>query len=192
MFSKIFAFGLAALSFVGAAPATGFQAPMAMSCSINVLSVSDSAVAHSLEPGFYHIRDFMGTQLRSYEHDDPVFVSLTKEYPGPFGEWKVATAPDGAYIISNVGLESPVYVGDDGTIIAGHHEAVPFAIQPAGDNTFVVKAVYEDLVWTLKTPLSGRNQACYQLDISPVPHLSFRIGASPPGTRKRGAEVEIR
>jgi hypothetical protein len=39
MFSKIFTFGLAALSFVRAAPATGFQVPMAMSCSGNFLSV---------------------------------------------------------------------------------------------------------------------------------------------------------
>jgi hypothetical protein len=35
----------------------------------------------------------MGTQLRSYEHDDPVFVSLTKEYPGPFGEVDMAFFP---------------------------------------------------------------------------------------------------
>ncbi|KAJ6534975.1 hypothetical protein B0H19DRAFT_1080382 [Mycena capillaripes] len=36
MFSKIFTFGLAALSFVAAAPATGFNPPMAISCSVNV------------------------------------------------------------------------------------------------------------------------------------------------------------
>jgi hypothetical protein len=39
MFSKIFTFGLAALTFVGAAPATDFQSPMAISCSVNVQAV---------------------------------------------------------------------------------------------------------------------------------------------------------
>jgi hypothetical protein len=36
MFSKILTVGLAALTFVGAAPATDFQAPMAISCNVNV------------------------------------------------------------------------------------------------------------------------------------------------------------
>ncbi|KAJ7915297.1 hypothetical protein B0H13DRAFT_2324533 [Mycena leptocephala] len=195
MFSKIFTFGLAALSFVGAAPATGFQVPMAMSCGVSFLS----AAAHSIQPGLYHILPdtdtiLNGTELRSYSHDDPVFVRLMLEWPGPFADWNVETAPEGAYIISNVGLNSPIHVGHDKTIIAGYKnsKAVPFAIQPAGEDTFVVKAVNEDLVWTLETPESVYSEACYQLGLSPVPHLSFLIGASPPGTRTRGAEVEIR
>ncbi|KAJ7880823.1 hypothetical protein B0H13DRAFT_2345429 [Mycena leptocephala] len=172
MFSKIFTFGLAALSFVGAAPATGFQVPMAMSCSVNFLS----AAAHSIQPGLYHILPdtdtiLNGTELRSYSHDDPVFVRLTLEWLGPFAD-----------------IDIPIHVGHNNTIIAGYKtsKAVPFAIQPAGEDTFVVKAVNEDLVWTLETPESVYSEACYQLGLSPVPHLSFLIGASPPGTRQEG------
>ncbi|KAJ7203854.1 hypothetical protein GGX14DRAFT_143245 [Mycena pura] len=164
MFSKIFTLGLAALTLVGAAPATGFQSPMGISCSINVQAgtgATGSAGAYSdIGPGRYLILDFpRNTQLRSYTEDDPVFVSLTREFPGPFGEWDLRPASEGAFIISNVGLHSPVYAGDERTIIAGHaRPAVPFAVQAAGDGTFVVKSVNEDLLWTRTTPNNVRSE----------------------------------
>ncbi|KAJ7307649.1 hypothetical protein DFH08DRAFT_1051506 [Mycena albidolilacea] len=198
MFSKILTVGLAALTFVRAAPATGFQAPMAISCNVNVpvnfqsdicwracfpesptcpegwssrkLGYcytcckdddfhSASAAAYSLEPGLYRILDVpTGTLLRDYSRDGPVFVSLTKEWPGDFAVWKVEEAQDGAVIISNIGLGSPVYAGNDKTIIAGYERPpVPFAIESAGDDTFVIKSVFEDLVWTRKNPGSVRS-----------------------------------
>ncbi|KAJ7807905.1 hypothetical protein B0H14DRAFT_2609282 [Mycena olivaceomarginata] len=203
MFSKILTVGLAALTFVGAAPATDFQAPMAISCNVNVpvhfqsdicrhdwligarsgepafLSprhvpkdgapanlgsairvASASAAAYNLEPGLYRILDVpMGTLLRDYSKDGPVFVSLTREWPGDFAVWKVEEARNGAVIISNIGLGSPVYAGNDKTITAGlERPPVPFAIESAGDNTFVIKSVFEDLVWTRKNPGSVRSE----------------------------------
>ncbi|KAJ7851346.1 hypothetical protein B0H13DRAFT_2360185 [Mycena leptocephala] len=160
MFSKIFTLGLTALTFVGAAPATGFQSPMAISCNVNVQTAGASAGAYSLEPGRYQILDFpRNSQLRSYTEDDPVFVRLTLEFPGPFGEWEVKPAKEGAFTISNVGLNGPVYVGNDKTIIAGNKRTeVPFAIEAAGGGTFVVKSVNEDLVWTRTTPNSVQLQ----------------------------------
>ncbi|KAJ7807917.1 hypothetical protein B0H14DRAFT_2609294 [Mycena olivaceomarginata] len=206
MFSKILTVGLAALTFVGAVPAADFQAPMAISCNVNVPvnSQSDicrhdwligarsgesaflsphnapkdgtpvnlgsairvaslhsaSAAAYSLEPGLYRILDVpTSTWLRDYSQDEPVFVSLTKEWPGDFAVWKVEEAQNGAVIISSIGLGSPVYAGNDKTIIAGYGRApVPFAIESAGDNTFVIKSVFEDLVWTRKDSRSVRSE----------------------------------
>ncbi|KAJ7307650.1 hypothetical protein DFH08DRAFT_1051508 [Mycena albidolilacea] len=203
MFSKIVTVGLAALTFVGAAPATDFQAPMAISCNFNVpvnfqsdicrhdwligarsgesafLSPRNapkdgtpvnlgtairvaraSAAAYSLEPGAYRILDVpTNTWLRDYNRDGPVFVSLTREWPGDFAVWKVEEAQDGAVIISNIGLGSPVYAGNDKAIIAGYERPpVPFAIESAGDDTFVIKSVFEDLVWTRKNPGSVRSE----------------------------------
>ncbi|KAJ6521700.1 hypothetical protein B0H19DRAFT_1277627 [Mycena capillaripes] len=176
MFSKIFTFGLAALSFVSAAPATGFQGPMAISCSVNVQSVGDTAAAYSLEPGMYRILDvYMNRDLRSYNQDVPIFVPPTRENPGPFAYWNVEARNDGL-AISNIGLRNPVYVGDDGTVIAGSQkEPIPFAVEAAGDDTFVIKSVNQNLLWTLKDPRGLRSEAC----------------AAPSGNRRNGAEVEI-
>jgi len=206
MFSKIFTFGLAALSLVGAAPATDFQAPIAMSCSVNVQSAgpkasfnaqSDicwracfpqspkcpegwtsrqlgqcytcckddglhgaSAAAYRLEPGLYRIEDVpTHRQLRSYNEGAPIFVSFTRENPGPYGLWQVDEADNGAFTISNLGLHRSVYAADDETIIAGYKgDPVSFAIESAGDNAYVIKSVFEDLVWTLKNPGSVRSE----------------------------------
>ncbi|KAJ7203853.1 hypothetical protein GGX14DRAFT_648088 [Mycena pura] len=194
MFSKIFTLGLTALTLVGAAPATGFQSPMGISCSFNVQTTGATGSAGGLEPGRYLILDVpRNIQLRSYTEDEPVFVSLTKEFPGPFGEWEVKPAREGAFTIWNAGLGSPVYVGNDKTIIAGHARTeVPFAIEAAGGGVFVIKSVNENLVWTRTTPNSVRSEACYQFDLSLVPYLSVPTGAAPAGKRRRSAEVEIR
>ncbi|KAJ6571186.1 hypothetical protein B0H19DRAFT_1255176 [Mycena capillaripes] len=152
MFSKIFTIGLAALTFVGAAPATGFHQPMAISRSGNVQSVGSGAAAYSLQPGTYQILDVpSNSQLRCLKYGTPVFVS-EGEFPGHFGEWKVEAAAAGAFTISNVGLDRPVHADYDGSIISGNRTSTPFAIQSTGDNKFVIKSVKETLVWTLKTP----------------------------------------
>ncbi|KAF7340373.1 hypothetical protein MVEN_01956800 [Mycena venus] len=175
MFSKFLTFGLAALTFVGAAPASGFQEPMAISCSVNVQSVSAGAATYSLEPGTYEIRDFRTNSLLQYWDGPtaifyPLFIYQGAD-PGPwtpYGYWKVQVADDGAFTISDLSdrgahvyfnARVPSY---NGTIITDPdvHEAVPFAIQPAGGNTFVIKSVNENLVWTLKDPESQRSEAC--------------------------------
>ncbi|KAF7368155.1 hypothetical protein MVEN_00134500 [Mycena venus] len=163
MFSKIFTLGLAALTFVSAAPATGFQSPMGISCNVHVQSVGASAASYSLDAGRYRILDVStNSWLRGYTPDVPLYVSLTREFPGPFAEWDVKPAKEGAFTIRNVGLDSSVYVGNDKTILVGpKQDPVPFAIEAAGDDTFVVKSVNADLVWTLKTP--GRVRSEVQL-----------------------------
>jgi hypothetical protein len=90
MFSKILAFGLVALTLVRAAPS--FQAPM-VSCSVNLDVGSQNGIPAAaghfgrLEQGNYLITNIgSGTELRSYRQNDPIFVAMTREFPGPFGE----------------------------------------------------------------------------------------------------------
>ncbi|KAJ6603512.1 hypothetical protein DFH09DRAFT_1301299 [Mycena vulgaris] len=115
--------------------------------------VGASAAAYSLCPEIHRIINVAtDTWLRCYEQEAPVFVLSTPEDPGEFAVWKVSNLQNGGVTISNIGLDSPVYARDD-KIRAGYEIApVRFAIEAAGDNTFVVKSVNEDLVWTLNTP----------------------------------------
>ncbi|KAJ7200447.1 hypothetical protein C8J57DRAFT_1544506 [Mycena rebaudengoi] len=199
MFSKIFTFGLAALTFVGAAPATDFQSPMAISCNVNVQAAGPSAATYSLESGRYGILDAeRSTWLRIHTPDNPVYVAPAPAIPATYAEWEVEALQEGgrrSFTITNIGLKSPVYVGDDDdkTIIAGGKKPeVRFIIEPAGGDIFVVQSVDEDLVWTRKTPDDLRSEACYHRDPPPVPYLSVPTGAAPPGNRRRSAKVEIR
>ncbi|KAJ7512987.1 hypothetical protein B0H11DRAFT_15328 [Mycena galericulata] len=150
MFSKVLALGLGALALVRAAPS--FQMPM-ISCRVNV-QTSVAAADNSfdvLPPGTYSISNnaFEGVQLRSYGKDEPIFVSLTREFPGPFGLWRVEQSGNGnEYKITNVGLNAPTYISDKNLIYTGS-KSDSFSIEPAGDGLFTIRVPNQDKVWSL-------------------------------------------
>ncbi|KAF7364104.1 hypothetical protein MSAN_01069400 [Mycena sanguinolenta] len=108
MFSKVLAFGLGALALVRAAPAFSFQTPM-LSCNVNLDAAVAPVTSNAIQPGQYKIYNeaFGYAQLRSYSLNEPIFVSYTREEPGPFGMWNVIqTGSPGSneYKIVNLGL----------------------------------------------------------------------------------------
>ncbi|KAJ6585778.1 hypothetical protein B0H19DRAFT_1368966 [Mycena capillaripes] len=172
MFSNLLTLGLAALAVVRAAPATGLQSPMAISCNINIPAAGafTQTKAASFEPGTYNIINVAtSTMLRNYGMDTPAFVAYTREFPGPFAEWVVKPAKDGAFTLTNNGLGQRLYVGDDGKMTSGDKKApMPFAIEPAGEGYFTVKAVNTDWLWTLDNPEAARSEACSTSSFTPL------------------------
>ncbi|KAJ6477203.1 hypothetical protein DFH09DRAFT_1216111 [Mycena vulgaris] len=162
MFSKILAFGLAALTLVRAAPS--FQVPVA-SRSVNLGTSVGATEVNTLgviKPGIYSvINDATNTVLRDYQQNDPIFVSYTREFPGDFGLWQVTPAADGSneYRIFNVGLQTPTFVGNDSLVISGNPGGArdSFSIEPAGDGVFVVRVPNEDKIWTVANPSDVRS-----------------------------------
>ncbi|KAJ7121040.1 hypothetical protein C8R44DRAFT_787248 [Mycena epipterygia] len=122
-------------------------------CNMN-LGTSAAAghkVKPAIDPGDYLIFNVAtNSQVRSYTPNDVVFVSQTREYPGPFGTWTLEPAKEDAFTLLNVGLQMHAFVDDDNNVITGDEEdATSFAIQPAGGNQFVIKLPNEDMVWTV-------------------------------------------
>ncbi|KAJ6505017.1 hypothetical protein C8R45DRAFT_1180967 [Mycena sanguinolenta] len=169
MFSKLFAFGFAALTLalVPAEAVSGLQMPMKISCGIEVQSVcylsflslssltvreAGGSQASGLENGIYFIFNVAtDTLVRSFVADTPAAVSYANERPGPFGQWNVVQVGDGVFNISNKGLGLPTYIGDDGGIYSGKRgPPSSFVIEPAEFGYYVVRSLDEDLVWTVE------------------------------------------
>ncbi|KAF7357247.1 hypothetical protein MSAN_01319700 [Mycena sanguinolenta] len=154
MFSKVLTFGLGALALVRAAPAFSFQTPM-LSCNVNLATTVGTAQSFDGPvPGTYIIYNeaFGQDQLRSYQRGDEIFVSRTREFPGPFGEWRVETSGDPAaneYTITNVGLDAGTYATSAGRITTKAGSGDTFAIQPAGEGLYTIKVPNADKVWTV-------------------------------------------
>ncbi|KAJ7324026.1 hypothetical protein DFH08DRAFT_817498 [Mycena albidolilacea] len=159
MFSKVLAFGLGAVALARAA---SLQTPMLV-CNMNlVTSAGPGKSSSALNPGVYNIYNVASTtQLRSYSNDQPIFVSYTREFPGPFGEWKVDPADSDGFTITNQGLATPTYIDDAGNIVAGTQKPEVFAINSAADGAFVVQRVNQDQVWTADGSL-GRSPVTLQ------------------------------
>ncbi|KAF7341558.1 hypothetical protein MSAN_02052600 [Mycena sanguinolenta] len=149
MFSKVLAFGLGALALVSAAPASPsfFQ----LSCSTNFATSVAPAKSFDIEPGNYIIYNVAnGAQLRSYTPEQPIFVTLTRDWPGDFAIRMEKTGGK----IANVGLRAAAkatYVGPFGKIFATQGNADSYSIEPAGENTFTIKVPDEDLVWAVNS-----------------------------------------
>ncbi|KAF8186082.1 hypothetical protein K438DRAFT_1973457 [Mycena galopus ATCC 62051] len=161
MFSKVLAFGLGALALARAA---SLQTPVLV-CNLNLVTSAGSGKSSSaLDPGMYNIYNVASTtQLRSYSNDQPIFVSYTREFPGPFGEWRVDPGPAGSdgFTITNHGLATPTYIDDAGNVMAGSQTPEVFTINPAGDGVFVVQRINQDQVWTADGSL-GRSPVTLQ------------------------------
>ncbi|KAF7364098.1 hypothetical protein MSAN_01068800 [Mycena sanguinolenta] len=151
MFSKVLAFGLGALALVRAAPVFSFQTPM-LSCSVNVDASVAPVTSNAIEPGVYKIYNeaFGPAQLRSYTLNTPIYVSYTREEPGPFGLWNVISVGSNEYKIVNAGLSSVALVSQ-GQIITEPRQGGGdnFAIEPAGEGMFTIQLPDRDRVWTV-------------------------------------------
>ncbi|GAA0943933.1 RICIN domain-containing protein [Nonomuraea longicatena] len=115
------------------------------------------------EAGTYRITSVASdTSLRAYRAGEAVFVSSTRENPGPFELWEIARTGNG-YTIKNVGLGlvgqpgyaevrqtsagDPVVTGDTPTT---------WSIEAAGGGTHVIKVPAEDLLWNVEPPVVPR------------------------------------
>ncbi|KAF7350832.1 hypothetical protein MSAN_01645100 [Mycena sanguinolenta] len=155
MFSKLPAFGLGALAVVRAAPALSFQTPL-LSCSVNLdASVAPVKSFNTIEPGKYMIYNAWiygaNNPLRAYNPEELVFSDF--EDPGKFGQWWIAPSENpGAdeYTFTNVGLGTHASIEQDfyQGIITTQGQGDSFAIEPADDGTFTIRAPNKDQVWT--------------------------------------------
>ncbi|KAJ7785260.1 hypothetical protein DFH07DRAFT_787241 [Mycena maculata] len=115
-------------------------------------SVASAHAFDTLPSGTYNIYNaaWGSAQLRSYSTDQPIFVSLTREWPGEFGQWKVEKRDDSnLYTITNIGLSSPVHSSND--LVVPGPSGDGFSIEQAGDNVFTIRVPNEDKVWTVNT-----------------------------------------
>jgi len=127
-------------------------------CSIAVLVATD--VAASIEPGIYKITNVASySTIRAYSEQNPIFVSSTREYPGPFELFDIQNA-DGSsgYTIKNVGLDKLVSAAKEteGEPLFANGGTEAFSIEQAGGGQYVIKAVNKDLVWTVSAPVIPR------------------------------------
>ncbi|KAJ6494289.1 hypothetical protein C8R45DRAFT_1072916 [Mycena sanguinolenta] len=172
MFSKALALGLGALALVSAAPAS-FQS-FQFSCSATSVAPVKSL---DIAPGKYGIYNVAyGAQLRSFNPEQPIFVTLTRDFPGDFGIWELEDGEDWGKI-ANVGLRAAAKatrVAPCGAIVATRGIADRYSIEPAGDNTFTIKVPNEDLVWAVNRGLVRSDVFLKPADGTPETRWEFR------------------
>jgi len=118
---------------------------------ITLLAFAASAIAGVIKPGVYRIFSVHShSSARSYEALTPVFVSSTKENPGPFELWDVIEPEDGSYILRNLGLRT-FASGSAGELVETRPVVTSYNIEPAGDSQFVIMLPNEDSVWTVES-----------------------------------------
>ncbi|EJD37467.1 hypothetical protein AURDEDRAFT_147027 [Auricularia subglabra TFB-10046 SS5] len=90
-------------------------------------------------------------ELRCYQVGEPVFASLSREFPGAFGLWDFHPgSEEGVYKIRNVGLDLFIVAKRDGQlVVAPGGDPTEFRVQPASDNVVLIKLAQEDKVWTM-------------------------------------------
>jgi len=128
-------------------------------CFIAVLAATDVAarIRPDLLPGIYRITNVgSDSWVRAYRPITPLYVSSSKEDPGDFALFDIQYAEDSSgYTITNVGLNKFVSAAEEimgePLFAKGFREA--FAIEEAGGDQFVIKAVNKDLVWTVIEPV---------------------------------------
>ncbi|MEU6718690.1 hypothetical protein ABZ897_45110 [Nonomuraea sp. NPDC046802] len=112
------------------------------------------------EPGVYRIVNVEAeTSLRAYASFRPIFVNSTPQDPGPYELWDIAQTEDG-FTIENVGLRdrgAPAYASarqtkEDNLVITSG-EPMDWSIESADDDTYVIKAPNEDLLWNADPPV---------------------------------------
>jgi len=121
-----------------------------------LLAFAASAFAGDIQPGVYKIINVAShSTARSYNPSNPVFVSSTREFPGPFELWDVKDSVDGSYTLRNIGLNTIAAAGPSGFVVT-EPKATSFSIEPAGDGEFVIKLPDADSVWNVELPVIPR------------------------------------
>jgi len=128
------------------------SALLAIGAAATPLDSRDACVV--LAPGQYTIAAAgTGWQLRPYHHSHapPAIDSHAEAPTGQLGVWSLTNAPQGAYYIKNVGENANVAVlsfSGPQPYTSSSEDAVPFAIQCAGNGRYVIKNPVADELWT--------------------------------------------
>jgi len=114
-------------------------------------------VAADIPPGSYRIMNVASRSfVRTYREISPLYVSSTREEPGPFAVFDIQKSETSSgYTIRNVGLNKYVSAAEErpGEPLFAKGTREPFEIEQAGGDLFVIKAVNKDLVWTIAPPV---------------------------------------
>ncbi|MEU5869520.1 hypothetical protein ABZ815_50745 [Nonomuraea sp. NPDC047529] len=125
---------------------------------LTTAATANSAQAAAIPSGIYRITNTASySSVRAYNAGGEVFVSSTREYPGPFEQWKITRSGDG-YTIQNVGLNGYAAVRwtEEGASVITNNDAMVWTIAPAGSYTWVITAPYRDLLWNVEPPVIPR------------------------------------
>ncbi|KAF9555296.1 hypothetical protein CPC08DRAFT_821184 [Agrocybe pediades] len=131
---------------------TGFLGSHVEALAMNVRQVP----CVTLPYGSYTIAsEETGWLLQPYHHarSPPAIISYEEPPAGQLGVWTLTAAPQNSYFLRNVGENLPVATLDYGVAPQPYTApesvgAVAFAIQCAGNGTYVVKLPTADAVWT--------------------------------------------
>lgn len=146
-------------------------------------------MAGRLADGTYRITSVASpSTVRVYYAGGEVFVSCTRENPGPFELWNIKSAQDRGYTFNNVGLTNTQKL--DTFIFAKQKEEEPcvtdrvatvFNIESAGESTYVIKLPYADLLWNVEpNVVRRRNIKLRHADGSDTERFIFTACEYPP------------
>lgn len=127
-------------------------------------TAAGAAQAAAFAPGTYRIINVAShSSVRTYNAGAELFVSSTRENPGPFELWQIDRREDG-YTIQNVGINmirmldsyAAVRQAVAGEPVVTNRDAGVWSIEPAGNGIFVIKVPGQDLLWNTEPPVVPR------------------------------------
>ncbi|MFC5828794.1 RICIN domain-containing protein [Nonomuraea insulae] len=122
-------------------------------------ATANSPQAPAIKPGTYRIINMAAyTSMRAYAPREQALVVGTDPNPGSFELWKIERFENG-YTIQNVGIHAttfssyaaPAWRGERASI-ATFGEPFPWSIEPAGEDTYIIKMPDRDLLWEAEPP----------------------------------------
>ncbi|CAK5266816.1 unnamed protein product [Mycena citricolor] len=158
MLSKLFTVTLGALSFItdGAVPSCQNQGQRQRP-ALSRLQAAQVGPSVTPKPGTYVIQStsFGSAQIRTYSVGQPLFASLTREFPGDFGTFELAPieGSDTEFGLKNVGQSASVVIDGDNKFVTTTTDSDPqgFTLESTEtENYFIVRTTDgTDRVWTL-------------------------------------------
>jgi hypothetical protein len=132
--------------------------------AITLLLVATCAIGGQIKEGTYRITNVAShSTARTYNAGSEIYVSSTKENPGPYEVWDIRNAVDGGYTIENVGLKygtpdsfAAVFAPEDGEPVVTYRKRIVFNIESAGNGKHVIKLPYDNLLWNVEPPVIPR------------------------------------
>ncbi|MFC7585609.1 RICIN domain-containing protein [Nonomuraea antimicrobica] len=131
---------------------------------LTAAATASSAPAAAFEPGTYKIINVAShSSVRDYNAGGELFVSSTRENPGPFELWQIERSGSG-YTIQNVGINMIKMLDSyatarqtvEGEAVVTNRHPSTWSIAPAGEGTYVIKVPNEDLLWNVEPPVVPR------------------------------------
>ncbi|WP_327092435.1 RICIN domain-containing protein [Nonomuraea sp. NBC_01738] len=127
-------------------------------------TASSAPAAAAFEPGTYKITNVAShSSVRDYNAGGDLFVSSTRENPGPFELWQVEQSGS-EFTIQNVGINmingldsyATARQAAEGEPVVTNRDASTWSIAPAGEGTYVIKVPNQDLLWNAEPPVVPR------------------------------------